>query len=197
MLAIPVLAILGLIAFLAARRRRKAAALYDEPYYETVEEAPLAAAPVEYVEQPAAPVAAVAADELAGRPWIDIGLRPIRADDLLQVQLTVSNSGDAKAHDVRISTWMLNGAASSDNEQALLEARSGAQVATVDIAPGDDQSVDTTLALPDTGTPILVAEARYPLPDGGEGRIAATFEIDVNGTPENVEARLHELLERA
>jgi hypothetical protein len=192
MLAIPVLAILALIAFVVSRRRRASADSYEETYYEPVEETPIAIEPAAY----AAPVAAVAADEAAGRPWIDIGLRPIRAEDSLEVEVTVSNSGDAPAHDVRVSTWMLNGTESSDGEQALIEARSGAQIATVDVAAGDDKSVDTTVALPnDAATPILVAEARYPLPLGGEGRIAATFEIDV--TEGDVEARLHDVLERA
>ena len=188
-LAIPVIAILGLIALLVARRRRARAEAFDDTYYTPVEET-VVAEPVA-----AAPVAAVA-DEAAGRPWIDIGLRPVRAEDGLDVEVTVSNSGDAPAHDVRVSTWMLNGAESSEGERALIEARSGAQIATVDVAPGDNESVDTTVALPsDAGTPILVAEARYPLPMGGEGRIAATFEIDV--VEGDVEARLHDVLERA
>jgi hypothetical protein len=192
MLAIPVIAILALAAWLLSRRRRSRAEAYDDTYYapaeetvidEPVIEAPLAAAPV-------------AAADAAGRPWIDIGLRPVRAEDALEVEVTVSNSGDAAAHDVKVSTWMLNGAESSDGEQALIDARSGADTATVDVAPGEDRSVDTRVALPDdAATPILVAEARYKLPMGGEGRIAATFEIDM--TEGDAEARLHDVLERA
>ena len=188
MLAIPLIAILALVALFVSRRRRAAANAYDDSYA-------LAEEPV--LEEPAAaaPISATAEAE-AGRPWIDIGLRPIRAEDSLEVEVTVSNSGDAPAHDVRISTWMLNGNESSEGEQALIDARSGAQIATVDVAPGDDRSVDTRVALPDeAGTPILVAEARYPLPLGGEGRIAATFEIDV--AEGDAEARLHDVLERA
>jgi hypothetical protein len=192
MLAIPVIAILGLVAFLVSRRRRASAVAYEDTYYAPMEEAPVALEAEAY----AAPVAAAVGSDAAGRPWIDIGLRPIRAEDALDVEVTVSNSGDAPAHDVRVSTWMLNGTESSDSERALIEARSGAQIATVDVAPGSDKSVDTTVALPgDAATPILVAEARYPLPQGGEGRIAATFEIDV--THGDVEARLHDVLERA
>ncbi len=155
--------------------------------------APVAAAPV------AAPLATAAVADNAARPWIDIGLRPIRAeaDGDLEVELTLSNSGDMDAHDVRVSTWMLDGARSSDNEQALIDARGDAQVATLNVATGDDRAVDTRLALPaEAATPLLVAEARYPLPDGGEGRIAAAFEIEAHGD-EAVEARLHEVLERA
>jgi hypothetical protein len=189
MLAIPLIALLALGAFLFSRRRSRAET-HEETHYEPVEETTVAE-PVAV----AAPIAA-AAEEAASRPWIDIGLRPIRAEDSLEVEVTVSNSGDAPAHDVRVSTWMLSGAESSQGEQALIEARSGSQIATVDVAPGDDKSVDTSVALPsDAATPILVAEARYPLPQGGEGRIAATFEIDV--TEDDVEARLHDVLERA
>lgn len=204
------LIILGLIGYLMARRRREEP-VYDESYATPVEEAvvaepayvaPAAVAPA-YVEpvypdpMPAAP--AVAADD-TDRPWIDIGLRPIRAEaeGALQVEVTVSNSGEREANDVRISTWMLSGSQSSDAEQALIDARSNAQIATVTVARGEDRSVDTAVNFPaEAGTPILVAEARYPLPRGGEGRIAATFEIEVNGAPENVEARLHDVLERA
>ena len=187
MLAIPLIAILALVALFVSRRRRAAANAYDDSYDAVVEE------PV--LDEPVA-VAPIAATDATGRPWIDIGLRPIRAEDSLEVEVTVSNSGDAPAHDVRISTWMLNGNESSEGEQALIDARSGAQIATVDVAPGDDRSVDTRVALPDeAGTPILVAEARYPLPLGGEGRIAATFEIDV--AEGDAEARLHDVLERA
>jgi hypothetical protein len=186
MLAIPVIAILALAAWLLSRRRRSRAEAYDDTYYAPVEET--------VVEEPVA-VAPVA--DAAGRPWIDIGLRPVRAEDSLEVEVTVSNSGDAAAHDVKVSTWMLNGADSSDSERALIEARSDAQSATIDVAPGEDRSVDTSVALPDkaAATPILVAEARYPLPMGGEGRIAATFEIDM--TDGDAEARLHDVLERA
>lgn len=189
MLAIPLIAILALGALLVSRRRRARAEAFEDTYYEPVEET--------VVAQPVAVAPIVAADEeTASRPWIDIGLRPIRAEDSLEVEVTVSNSGDAPARDVRVSTWMLNGAESSQGEQALIEARSGSQIATVDVAAGGDKSVDTTVALPgDAPTPILVAEARYPLPQGGEGRIAATFEIDV--TEGDVEARLHDVLERA
>lgn len=206
-LGLTLAALIGGLAWLIARRRRRTAEAFDygEPAY--VEEATHAVEPAyeptyQTVEEPvpAAPVAAAAvASDPAARPWIDIGLRPIRAeaDGDLEVELTVSNSGDADAHGVRVSTWMLDGARSSDNEQALIDARDDAQVATLDVATGDDRAVDTRLALPAAAaTPLLVAEARYPLPDGGEGRIAAAFEIEANGD-DTVEARLHEVLERA
>lgn len=184
--------ILGLIGYLLVRRRRNKADTFDETYYAPAEEAPIAAEPAA-----AAPIAVAPDGDAAGRPWIDIGLRPVRADDSLEIEVTVSNSGDSPAHDVRVSTWMLSGPESSEGEQALIEARSNAQVATVDVAQGGNKSVDTMLALPaGARAPILVAEARYPLPGGGEGRIAASFEIDANGKPGDVEARLHDVIER-
>jgi hypothetical protein len=197
MLGLVAAAVIGGIAFLIARRRRRRTEedfVYDEP---VVHEEP-AYVPV---EQPAVaapmltPAAVPVADEIAGRPWIDIGLRPVRADNALAVEVTVSNSGDAPAHDVRVSTWMLRGAHSPEGEAALIEARSGAQTATVTVSEGEDASVETSLALPESATPTLVAEARYPLPQGGEGRIAATFEIEMGD--DALEARLHEVVERA
>lgn len=197
-LGLTLAALIGGIAWLIARRRRRAAEAfdYDEPVYE---EEPAYQPTYQAIEEPvaAAPVvAAAAASDNAARPWIDIGLRPISAEDTLSVEVTVSNSGDAPAHDVRVSTWMLDGT-SSEGERSLIEARSDAQTATLDVPTGADESVGSVLAMPQTGTPILVAEARYPLPQGGEGRIAATFEIETNGEPATVEARLHEVIERA
>lgn len=224
-MGIVALAILGLVGFLLARRRRAKAAEHEETYYPpdedaAVEAAAVAAAPTALVEQPAAVAPIVAADtgDAAGRPWLDIGLRPIRAGATaaggsVEVALTVSNTGDLPAHDVRVSTWMLNSPQSSDNEHAMIEARANARTADIELEPGADQVVDSTLEL--TGEqlggafrPLVVAEARYPLPDGGEGRIAATFEIGVGdevapistdgaGMREDVAARLQNVLERS
>jgi hypothetical protein len=206
------LIILGLIGFLMARRRTNEA-VYEEPYYAPAEESVAAAPAAAFIEDP---VAAAPIVEDASRPWIDVGLRPIRAgatDDgaRVQLELTVSNSGDRPARDVRVSTWMLADAHGSDNEQALIDARTNAQTAAFDLAPGADRSVDTTLDLPRAAVngsfrPLVVAEARYPLPDGTEGRIAATFEVGqgdevapiaTDGMHDDVGARLHEVLERS
>lgn len=201
-LGITLAVLAGWLAWLITRRRRRTTEAFDydepaieqeaeyHPTYQVMQE-PVAASPV------AAPVIASAtAGEHDARPWIDIGLRPISAEDALEVEVTVSNSGDAPAHDVRVSTWMLHGQ-SSEGEQALIDSRADARTTTLSVPPGADESVSSVLDMPQAGTPILVAEARYPLPQGGEGRIAATFEIETSGDPTNVEARLHEVIERA
>jgi hypothetical protein len=199
-LGLALAAIVGLIAFLIMRRRKRSDSDmfdYDESVAEPEPEPEVAIAPPMVAAAPLVPETLAVVDHNAARPWIDIGLRPIRAesDGALDVEVTVSNSGEVEASDVRVSTWMLN-AGSSDGEQALIEARSDAQVATVDVAAGAEQAVDTRVNLPEgTSSPLLVAEARYPLPSGGEGRIAATFEIAVGD--ETPEARLHDVIERA
>jgi hypothetical protein len=197
-LGLALAAIVGLIAFLIMRRRKRSGSdMFDYDESVTEPEPEVAIAPPMVAAAPLVPETLAVVDHNAARPWIDIGLRPIRAesDGALDVEVTVSNSGEVEASDVRVSTWMLN-AGSSDGEQALIEARSDAQVATVDVAAGAEQAVDTRVNLPEgTSSPLLVAEARYPLPSGGEGRIAATFEIAVGD--ETPEARLHDVIERA
>ena len=83
------------------------------------------------------------------------------------------------------------------------------------IAAGDGARVEAALGLRKTGLdetvlPVVVADARYTLPDGSEGRTSASFEIGmagegelspfptdrVSGLLESVEARLHGDLER-
>jgi hypothetical protein len=197
-LGLALAAIVGLIAFLVLRRRRRSETdTFDYEEEAVATEPQPVIAPTMVAAAPLVPETLAVIDQPVARPWIDIGLRPIRAetDGALDVEVTVSNSGEVEASDVRVSTWMLN-AGSSDGEQALIDARSDAQVATVDVAAGAEQAVDTRVSLPEgTSSPLLVAEARYPLPSGGEGRIAATFEIAVGD--EMPEARLHDVIERA
>jgi len=78
------------------------------------------------------------------------------------------------------------------------------------IAPGDGARVDATIALPreqlrDDVLPVVVADARYRLPGGGEGRTSARFAVGLpsgdglapfavdlpSGLRDDVEARLH------
>ena len=115
--------------------------------------------------------------------------------------------------------------AQSDAERMLLEPPVDSRLAELDIEPGAGRQMEATLALPKSALavvgspdrragfrPVVVADARYPLPDGGEGRISASFEIGlqsdtgelaplhVDGAPElreDIEARLHGELERA
>jgi hypothetical protein len=128
-----------------------------------------------------------AAAPVANRPWLEFGLRPVRAgtsdeEALVDVELTIGNAGDTAAKNVRISTFMLADADSSEMEKLLLEHRSDANVPPVTIAPGDGTRLDAHLAVPKgelgrTFNPVVVAEARYTLPDGSEGHTQAAFKI--------------------
>jgi len=124
---------------------------------------------------------------VSNRPWLEFGLRPVRAgtseeEALVDVELTVGNAGDVPARDVRISTFMLADAESSEMESLLTEHRGDTAVPPVTIAPGDGTRIDAHLAVPkgEMGrvfNPVVVAEARYTLPDGSEGRTSAMFKI--------------------
>lgn len=139
-----------------------------------------------------------AADDLAGivdatapvarRPWIELAMRPVRAgtdkdDAIVDFELTVGNSGDTAAKDVRISTFMLADAASeSEIEDLMIEHRDDNAISPVTIEPGEGTRIDAHLAaskdeLGRTFNPVVVAEARYTLPDGRQGRTSAAFKI--------------------
>lgn len=156
--------------------------------------APVAAA--EQVEE--AEIADASKDDLAGvadaaapvshRPWIELGLRPVSAgtteeEAMVDFELTVGNSGDTEARNVRISSFMLaDEAEGTEMERMLTERRADTIVPPVSIEPGDGARVDAHLAVPkgDLGrvfNPVVVAEARYTLPDGSEARTAAAFRI--------------------
>lgn len=124
---------------------------------------------------------------IANRPWLELGLRPVRAgtseeEALVDVELTVGNSGDVPARDVQISAFMLTDAEASEMESLLTGHAADTAVPPVTIAPGDGTRVDAHLAVPkgEMGrmfNPVVVAEARYTLPDGREGRTSAAFRI--------------------
>ncbi|MBB4840029.1 hypothetical protein HNP52_003121 [Sphingomonas kyeonggiensis] len=125
---------------------------------------------------------------VAHRPWIELGLRPVSAgtteeEAMVDFELTVGNSGDTEARNVRISSFMLaDEAEGSEMERMLTERRADTIVPPVSIEPGDGTRVDAHLAVPkgDLGrvfNPVVVAEARYTLPDGSEARTAAAFRI--------------------
>ena len=124
---------------------------------------------------------------VANRPWLEFGLRPVRAgtseeEALVDVELTVGNAGDVPARDVRISAFMLADADSSEMESLLTGRAGDTAVPPVTIEPGDGTRIDAHLAVPkgEMGrvfNPVVVAEARYTLPDGREGRTSAAFKI--------------------
>ncbi|WP_114950925.1 hypothetical protein [Sphingosinicella terrae] len=193
--------------------------------WEEPAEAVASADHVEITEPDAADVEALAADSRApmGRPWLEFLMRPIRAgttgdETRVEFELTVGNTGSVPAEDVRISTWMFaaGSAAESEMERMLIEPPADAKLSEVTIAAGDGARVEAALALPKTGEgeavlPVVVADARYRLPDGSEGRTSASFQVGLpgeealepfpvdrtSGLLETVEARLHGDLERA
>jgi len=217
------------------RRRSEEAyyeeAVYEEPAYE----APVEAAPEPAFVAAAPIAAAAAADEIAfadsnpadvealaatsepvpGRPWLEFLMRPIRAgtsndDTTVEFELTVGNTGSAPASDVRVSTWMVAAGEGTDMERSLIEAPASASHSEMSIAPGDGVRVDGAISLPREGLrgpvlPVVVADARYTLPDGSEGRTHASFAVGLpsgdglepfavdlpGGMQDGVEARLH------
>lgn len=159
------------------------------------------------------------------RPQLELAMRPLRAGvtrkgGVVEFELTVANAGGVEAQDVRIGAFMLNGdARDSAMERMLVNPPVDAVVEADSIAPGDGTRVDAAVTLPrddlhaaDDGhghegfTPIVLADARYRLPDGSEGRTAAAFTIgrvnggetlvpiDLENGPamyDDIEARLH------
>ena len=189
------------------------------PVAAPVAAAPIAPAPVAPAPVAPAPIAAAplapAAVEPAGRPWLELLMRPVRAgvaEDAARVEfeLRVDNRGTEAASEVRISTFML---AAGDQEaseagRAATDRPAEAQLPEA-IAPGDGRRIAATVSLPRTGLhdsilPVVVADARYRLPDGSEGRTSASFAVGVpwhgelahfdvdnpSGLHEGVEARL-------
>jgi MYXO-CTERM domain-containing protein len=174
---------------------------------------------VEVVGSDAADIEALAADSepVAGRPWIEFLMRPVRAgtskdNAIVEFELTVGNTGSVSARDVRISTWVVAAGEGSEMERSLIEPSADATHNTVDIAAGDGARVEAKIAMAKGGLdqpvlPVVVADARYTLPDGSEGRTHASFAVGVpeedgselqpfrvdgsSGLRENVEARLY------
>jgi hypothetical protein len=176
------LLLVGALAFFGLRRRRRTA-VHDEMTYAPAE--PVHVAPV------AAPAAAapIATPAPAGRPELDLTMRPVRAgvsgdDARVEFELTVGNSGPVAAQDVRIATWML-ASGSSEAESALIVPRDHADTPPVTIGAGESRTMAASVALPtaqldgDAVLPIVVADARYRLPDGSEGRTSASFAVGV------------------
>jgi hypothetical protein len=219
--------LLAALTLLALRRRRSAyeerEVYYDEPVYEAEGEpayaAPLAAAAVEEAavsEPDSADMAALAesSEPVPDRPWLEFLMRPLRAgtsgdEAVVEYELTVGNTGSAPARDVRVSTWMVAAGEGTEMERSLIEPPAGATHSDLSIEPGDGARVEGAMSLRKDGLhgevlPVVVADARYTLPDGSEGRTHAAFAIgragdgelepfalDRTGITENVEARLH------
>lgn len=135
------------------------------------------------------------------RPVLELAMRPTRAGmsrrgAMVEFELTVANAGALPAEDVRIGAFMLgdSAAAPSEIERLLMHPPAEQVVPAERIEPGDGTRLNAAVTLPrelveaaaqesdDGFTPVLVADARYRLPDGGEGRTAAAFTIGrING----------------
>jgi LPXTG-motif cell wall-anchored protein len=237
----------GALFFLLRRRRTEYDEVFEEEVYpDPAAAAGIAAEPVPVVAARPAPkaeplpvisepieaeahIAEAAKEDLAGvtgaaapvahRPWLEFGMRPVRAgtsedEAMVEIELTVGNSGDMAAEDVRITTFMLADGDSSEVEK-MLTGHHADEMASVSIAAGEGTRVDATFAAPkseigETFTPVVVADARYRLPDGTEGRTSAAFRIGRAGESgispigamrpqivDDVGAELDQLLERA
>jgi hypothetical protein len=153
---------------------------------------------------------AAASDAHPDRPWLEFLMRPVRAgadEDAARVEfeLTVGNTGDVPARDVRVSAWMVAAGEATDMERSLIEPPAGAAHSELSLAPGDGAKVEAKVALATHGAvlPVVVADARYRLPDGSQGRTAASFAVGRasdgglepfapdSGLHDDVEARLH------
>jgi hypothetical protein len=232
--AIAIIAI-GAALFIGRRRRRAEELYYDEAAYdEAGYEEPAYEAPAAIAEPAFVPAAAAAeevsvtesdradVDALAAssepvpnRPWLEFLMRPVRAgtsedEARVEFELTVGNTGSVPARDVRVSTWMVAAGEGTDMERSLIEPPADATRSQMTIAPGDGARVEGAISLPHEGLhgsvlPVVVADARYRLPDGSEGRTHASFAVGLpsgdgiapfdtdrpSGLRDDVEARLH------
>lgn len=186
------------------------------------DDSPVAIPPPEEVnlaEADHADVEALAAssEPVAGRPWLEFLMRPMRAgtnrdNTIVQFELTVGNTGDVNARDVRISTWVVAAGEGTDHERSLIEPPSDATTQSVNIDAGEGATVEAKIGVAKDGVddsvlPVVHADARYTLPDGSEGHTHASFAVGVpdsesgelqpfptdrsSGLRENVEARLY------
>ncbi len=136
------------------------------------------------------------------RPQLELAMRPIRAgvnrdEGVVEFELTVANAGGVQAEDVRIGAFMLSGRPGEHAaiERLLIDPPADSVVEADAIAPGGGTRIDGAVTLPRDDlhvandgeghagfTPVVLADARYRLPDGSEGRTAAAFTIGrVNG----------------
>ena len=177
--------------------------------------APVPAEETQIVDADQADVAALTEGHapVANRPWLEFGMRPIRAgttsdEALVEIELTVGNAGSVAADNVRISTFLFASepADAAEFEKLLVEHGADASADPVTIAAGEGTRVDATLALPKADlaalfNPVIVADARYRLPDGSEGRTFASFSIGMIqengalGAMENNRPSMHEDIE--
>lgn len=184
-------------AFIAPRREPELAERAAPVAKAKPDEAKPALENAELVDADPADIAAMVggAKPAGGRPQLELAMRPIRAGmsrrgATVGFELTVANAGGAPADNVRIGAFMLgeHAAQQSEIERMLINPPADSSVDAQTIAPGDGTTLEAMVTMPrdavdaiagdDAGfTPVLVADARYRLPDGREGRTAAAFRI--------------------
>lgn len=168
---------LAALAFFALRRRRPRA-VYQKPY----RPAPAAAAP---------PPAMILPTGHGDRPWLDLLIQPVRAgvegeEAVVEFVLAVDNIGSAPAEHVRISTGLVAAGPNQGREIERMLIEHGAEAALPTAIPaGESKSIQSRVTLPAGGIegdailPVVVADIRYALPDGGEGRTSVSFAVGV------------------
>ena len=184
-------------AFIAPRREPEIAERAAPVAKVKSDEAKPALENAELVDADPADIAAMVggARPAGRRPQLELAMRPIRAGmsrrgATVGFELTVANAGGAPADNVRIGAFMLgeHAAQQSEIERMLINPPADSSVDARSIAPGDGTTLEAMVTMPrdavdaiagdDAGfTPVLVADARYRLPDGREGRTAAAFRI--------------------
>jgi hypothetical protein len=143
----------------------------------------------EPIAEPVEAIAPVAAAAPQGRPQIDFSMRPVRAgvqgtDARVEFELSVDNNGAGAAEDVRVSTWLLASGA-TEAERALIAPGDHADTPPVTIPAGETRTMQAAVGLStadvdgDAVLPVVVADARYRLPDGSQGHTTARFAVGV------------------
>ena len=143
------------------------------------------------------PVVAPATSAFAERPWIRMTLEPTSTEQsasgtVMTYQLIVENEGPVDAHDVQISSFLLKDGKSSPLADSLIDPR--ALRGRIDVAAGRSVRVEASVVVADDREAKIVADARYPLPGGGEGHLAARFAVDAASV--EMTTRVDDVLER-
>jgi hypothetical protein len=193
------LVVLAIAGLLLGRRRRPVSEDDSIAYAPTIV-APVAAPAavpmaeaMPIVEEMPAPAVA-ASDE---RPWIRITLEPTATEthgdaSIMTYQLIVENEGPVDARDVQVSSFLLRDGASSPMEGALIGAKP--LRGRIDVPSGGSVRVEASVTVEHRTEARIVADARYPLPDGGEGHLAARFAVDTGS--DDLVTRVDKVLER-
>ncbi len=167
----------AIIAIFLARRRRKVG--FGEAYV---------------AEEAAAP-----AVDLSQRPWVRLSLAPISTERSgserhVEYDLIVENEGQVPARDVIVSSFM-TGSTTASVVATLGSAQSLSR--TIDLGAGQSLSLRGTAIVKDGIEPKIVADAKYPLPDGTQGHLAARFALELSDDEgENASAHVEDVLER-